>query len=325
MNEVLGGRFRLESEIGHGGMGVVYRATDAQLSRSVAVKVLPSEFGHDSTFLERFKREVMSAAKLDHPGIVHIHDFGESDGTHYYVMQLVEGTSLRAELERRGRFSVDETVEIISQVARALDYAHEQGIVHRDIKPENMLIDRDGRPRIVDFGIARSLEGTKLTQGLIGTPAYMSPEQARGEGVDGRSDQYSLAIVAYEMLTGRTPFEGDNATPWSIVNKHITQPPPDPRERCSDLPDHLCAGLERALSKSPGERFGTCGGFAKALAGEMEASSAVTVAPQAAIDEPAARPVEPRSQRSKSPALVAILGVVIVAVALMWAHLRIPA
>jgi len=269
----LNDRYHLESELGHGGMGVVYRARDLSLKRAVAVKILPPEFSLDEQFLRRFKNEVLNVARLDHPNIVQIFDVGQEGNTHYYVMQLVEGRDLHSEVIRRGRFSLEEVTGIINRVASALDYAHEQGIVHRDIKPDNILLDRNGSPRVVDFGIAKTVEGTRMTGGMIGTPEYMSPEQARGEALDGRADQYALAIVVYEMLTGTTPFRSDTAQAWSLLNAHITVQPPDPRQWRGDIPEHTVGSLMQALAKLPGYRFATCSRFAEALAGHIQPST----------------------------------------------------
>ncbi len=266
MNErILNERYVLESEIGRGGMGIVYKAKDTQLSRTVAIKVLPAEFGHDKQFVERFRREVLNSAKLDHPNIVHVHDVGNDGGTYYYVMQFIEGSDLHSEIKNTGGMPIGECARIINQVAQALDYAHQRGIVHRDIKPENILLDDQKNAHVVDFGIARSVEGTRLTGGMIGTPAYMSPEQGRGEEVDGRSDQYALAIVAYEMLTGVTPFRSDMTQPWALVNMHISMSPPDPRQFRADIPEHICLALMRALSKVPSERYSSCDEFSNTL------------------------------------------------------------
>ncbi|HEX2952115.1 MAG TPA: protein kinase [Armatimonadota bacterium] len=275
ISTILNGRYVLEAEIGRGGMGTVYRATDLQLQRTVAVKALPSEFIHDEQFLKRFQNEVLNVAKLDHPNIVHVFDAGQDDGTYFYVMQLIDGKSLHAEIQRQRRLSLHEAVSILSQIAQGLDYAHTKGIVHRDVKPENVLIDENGIARIVDFGIARAADGTRLTGGMIGTPEYMSPEQARGEVLDGRADQYALALVAYEMLTGTTPFRGTDTQPWALVNMHISVPPPDPREYRSDLPEYTVQALLCALGKVAVYRFSTCSDFIKALNGE--GSSVVTM------------------------------------------------
>jgi serine/threonine protein kinase len=268
-NKTLNNRYVLETEIGRGGMGVVYRAHDIQLNRVVAIKVLPTEFIHDKQFLSRFQNEILNTAKLQHPNIVSIYDVGVDGGTHYFVMQFIDGQDLKAYIEQKERLSLDETRRIVEQVASALDYAHSFGIVHRDIKPENILIDHQGTARVTDFGIAKSAEGTRLTGGIIGTPEYMSPEQARGESLDGCADQYALGIVAYEMLTGTTPFRRSTTQPWALVNMHITVTPPYPKEFCSDLPDNVCDALMKTLEKTADKRFATCSDFARLIKNDV--------------------------------------------------------
>ena len=268
-SQVLNGRYTLEAELGRGGMGVVYRAKDQQLDRHVAVKILPAEFNHNPQFLDRFKREILSSAKLDSPHIVQVYDVGQDGTTNYYVTQSMAGNDLHSEIQNRGAFSLDETVRTIGQVAEALDHAHSHGIVHRDIKPGNILLDTNGNARVFDFGIAKTVEGTRMTGGMIGTPEYMSPEQARGDEVDGSSDQYSLAIVAFEMLTGTTPFRSDTSQPWALVNKHISEPPPDPRSLKGSIPEHASMTLLRGLAKIAAHRFDSCAQFAAALAGKI--------------------------------------------------------
>jgi serine/threonine protein kinase len=249
-------------------MGVVYRALDLQMGRTVAVKLLPPKLAEDKHLLARFKNEILNTGQLDHPHIAKIYDIGEADGAYYYVMELIEGSDLRGELAKRKKYPLEEACRLLSEAASALDYAHEKGIIHRDIKPENLLIDGNGASRIVDFGIARAVGATRMTGGMIGTPEYISPEQARGIAVSGASDQYSLAVLAYEMLTGVPPFQTDRAEPWAIINKHISDDPPDPRTRVDDLP--LCAAnaLLKALEKSPDDRFSTCRQFVEALTGD---------------------------------------------------------
>ncbi len=254
-NKTLNNRYVLETEIGRGGMGTVYRARDLQLDRVVAIKVLPHEFTRDTQFLARFKTEVLNTAKLQHPYIVSVYDVGIDGDTYYYVMQLIEGQDLKSLLSQPDRLSDADIIKYLEQVANALDFAHANGIIHRDIKPENILIDKYGIARVTDFGIARSLEGTRMTSGMIGTPEYMSPEQAQGNDVDGRSDQYSLAIVAYEMFTGTTPFRASSSQPWAVVTKHIQELPPHPRQFSNNISDIISASLLRALAKKAEERF----------------------------------------------------------------------
>ena len=316
----LNNRYHLESEIGRGGMGVVYRARDLSLNRAVAVKVLPAEFTADAQFQARFKNEVLNVARLDHPHIAQIYDVGQDGQTNYYVMQLVEGSDLHTEVQRRGRFSLADTYAIICQLAMALDHAHRQGIVHRDIKPENVLLNRQGQPFLVDFGIARAADATRLTGGMIGTPEYMSPEQARGEELDGRSDQYSFAIVVYEMLTGTTPFRTSTSQAWALVNMHITTPPPDPRQWQMDLPDYAAHALLQALAKGATERFPTCVTFSEALRGNQSPQPTPTYIPLMSIPTPPVADVPPVAAPVFPPAKTGVNGfLVVVIIALLIA------
>lgn len=272
----LAGRYEIQREIGRGGMAAVYLARDVRHRRSVAIKVLDPELSA-SLGTARFLREIETAARLSHPHVVPLHDSGEAAGHLYHVMPYVEGESLRARLDREGPLSVDEALAIARQIADALDYAHEQGVVHRDIKPENVLLSR-GHALVADFGVARAMakatEGSApetLTQtGLaVGTPAYMSPEQAVGErDVDRRSDVYSLGCVVYEMLTGATPFSG---TSTEQLTKRLRESPPAASDRRAGLPPALDAVLGRALALTPSERFGTAGALVQAVAETLAA------------------------------------------------------
>jgi len=306
LGRTLNNRYLLESELGRGGMGVVYLTKDLQLDRAVAVKILPPEYAHDQQFLARFRNEVLNAASMEHPNVVNVYDVGDDAGVHYYVMQFIQGHDLRAELKSRGALPLSEAARFVRDVAQALDYAHGKGIVHRDIKPENILLDRQGTARVADFGIARSLEGTRLTGGMIGTPEYMSPEQARGDAIDGRSDQYSLAILAYELVAGRPPFGGENVSPLTVLNKHISTPAPDPRLTVPGLPDGAAQALLRALEKMPEHRFPTCRDFANALTlkrASASADGAHTVIDRGS-DPPPSRPVPHQAKRSVVPSFV---------------------
>ncbi|HEY4307275.1 MAG TPA: serine/threonine-protein kinase [Gemmatimonadaceae bacterium] len=265
----VGNLYLIDSEIGRGGMAVVYMATDLRLNRHVAIKVLPPDVAFNSDVKTRFIREAQTAAQLNHPNIVPIYSVEDSDALVYFVMSFVDGESLGVRLSREGAWPIEQTVRVLRDVADALAYAHTHGVVHRDIKPDNILIDRaSGRPLVTDFGIARAAAGeTRLTvTGVaVGTPAYMSPEQALGEReVDGRSDLYSLAVVGYHMLVGETPFKASN-TPAMLV-KHVSERPRPVRERRPDVPAYLAVAIDRALAKRPEDRFADAAEFRDALA-----------------------------------------------------------
>jgi serine/threonine-protein kinase len=264
----VGDQYLVEAEIGRGGMAAVFRALDLRLHRHVAIKALPPELAFNSDVRTRFLREAQTAAQLSHPNVVPIYTVDERGGIVYFVMALVEGESLAARLARQPRLSIDAVRRILAEVADALDYAHACGVVHRDIKPGNILIDKaTGRALVTDFGIARAAAGDSrltLTGVAVGTPAYMSPEQAMGErDLDGRSDQYSLGIVGYQMLIGETPFKAAN-TPAMLV-KHLSETPRPVRERRPDAPPQLAAAIDRALAKKPEDRWPSAGAFRDAL------------------------------------------------------------
>ena len=278
----LEGRYAIEREIGAGGMATVYLARDLKHRRSVALKVLNPELGA-ILGVERFLSEIQVTANLQHPHLLPLFDSGEADGLLFYVMPYIAGESLRARLDRERQLPVAEAVRIAIAVAGALDYAHRHHVIHRDLKPENILL-HDGQPLIADFGIALAVSnagGARVTQtGLsLGTPQYMSPEQATGDrAVDGRSDIYSLGAVTYEMLAGEAPHLGN--TVQAIVAKVLTEKPVDVRVRRSSVPEHVAVAIDRALEKTPADRFNTGHDFAAALAGEtMARRSTATVAP----------------------------------------------
>jgi serine/threonine-protein kinase len=265
----VGSHYLIESEIGRGGMAVVYKATDIRLNRHVAIKVLPPDVAFNGDVKTRFIREAQTAAQLNHPNIVPIYSVEDTESLVYFVMSFVDGESLGVRLSREGAWPIDQTIRVLRDVADALAYAHTHGVVHRDIKPDNILIDRaSGRPLVTDFGIARAAAGeTRLTvTGVaVGTPAYMSPEQALGEReVDGRSDLYSLAVVGYHMLVGETPFKAAN-TPAMLV-KHVSERPRPVRDRRPDVPAYLAVAIDRALAKRPEDRFADAAEFRDALA-----------------------------------------------------------
>ena len=256
--EALGDQYVVETEIGRGGMSVVYRARDARLNRLVAIKVLPPELAYDPAIRTRFTREAQTSAHLAHPHIVPIYDVGDRAGIAYFVMAMVSGGNLASHLAGEPQQPIEEVRRILREIADALAYAHRRGVIHRDIKPDNILLDRDtGRTLVTDFGIARAMEGgTRLTvTGIaVGTPTYMSPEQAEGDReIDGRSDIYSLGVIGYQMLTGRVPFTGGNT--MALLLKHVTERARPIADLRPDAPRALREIVERAMMKSPEDRW----------------------------------------------------------------------
>ena len=252
------GIYEVKSELGRGGMATVYRAYDPRFEREVAVKVLPSELLHaDPQFRLRFEREAKIIAQLEHAAIVPVYDVGEADNQPYFVMRYMSGGSL-SDLIKAGGLTVEDAVRILGAIAPALDEAHSKGIVHRDIKPSNILFDKRGNPFISDFGIAKLSQaqaGNVTGSAIIGTPAYMAPEQAQGTDVDGRADIYALGIILFEMLTGKQPYEAD--TPMAVAIKHITDPVPQIRQANPQLPEELETIIQRAMAKDKKDRFAT--------------------------------------------------------------------
>ena len=251
----LADRYRIERELGAGGMATVYLAHDVRHDRKVAVKVLRPELAA-AIGAERFLAEIRTTANLQHPHILPLFDSGEAESFLYYVMPWVTGESLRDRLTREGQLPLDEVMKITAELAEALDYAHSQGVVHRDIKPENILFQA-GHASICDFGIARAITeagGVQLTgTGLaVGTPAYMSPEQATGAAVDSRTDIYALGCVVYEMLAGEPPYTGPSAV--AILSRRLTEPVPPLNRTRQGLPDSVDAALHRAMARSPVDR-----------------------------------------------------------------------
>ena len=288
----VGDQYLIEGEIGRGGMAAVFRALDLRLHRHVAIKALPPELAFNTDVRTRFLREAQTSAQLSHPNIVPIYTVDERGGVVYFVMALVDGESLAARLARPPRLPIEETKRILSEVADALEYAHERGVVHRDIKPDNILLDRiTGRAVVTDFGIARAAAGDArltVTGVAVGTPAYMSPEQALGEReLDGRSDLYSLGVVGYQMLSGQTPFTAAN-TPAMLV-KHVSEVPRPVREHRGDVPAALAAAIDRALAKRVEDRWANAAAFRTALS-ELAAPLAPVVAPNGSAGVARQRP-----------------------------------
>ncbi|MFQ5577679.1 MAG: serine/threonine protein kinase, partial [Anaerolineae bacterium] len=253
---ILSNRYRILRELGAGGMAKVYLAEDINQSQMVAVKILHSQFGEDLSYVQRFKREAKLASLLTSPHIVNIIDYGSSRDTHFLVMEYVEGQDLREILDRRGPFPWKEAFGLIDQICQALENANEYNVVHRDIKPQNIMITEQGQLKVLDFGIARARMLPSLTQsGFVGSPYYISPEQAMGEEVDIRSDIYSTGIVLYELLTGQVPF--DSKSPWSIISKHIASEFPDINLSDPSIPPAVRPFIEQMVAKRPEDRFQT--------------------------------------------------------------------
>jgi serine/threonine-protein kinase len=259
------GQYEIITPLGQGGMASVYRAYQTNLDREVAIKVIAPQFANDPAFAERFRREARSIARLRHPNILTVYDAGEETGMLYLAMELVEGQTLKEELQGKG-LDAERAARLISQVASALDYAHSKGIIHRDVKPANVLLDQDGRAVLSDFGIAKLVEANTQLTGTgvgVGTPDYMSPEQAMGEELDARSDEYSLGVMAYELLSGQRPFTGD--TPIAIIMGHVSKALPSLHSINPKISKAVEQVVNRALAKKPAERYESCGAFAKAL------------------------------------------------------------
>jgi serine/threonine-protein kinase len=255
---LLAGRYQVEEELGRGGMAKVFRGTDTVLGRPVAIKVLAPHFAEDLNFVARFRREAQAAARLNHPNLVGVYDTGSDDGVHYIVMEYVDAKTLADYLAGGGRIMPDRAIELAEAVCRALSVAHAHGVIHRDIKPANIMVTARGEVKVTDFGIARMTEGADTiaqTAAVLGTASYLSPEQARGEPVDQRTDIYSLGVVLYEMVTGRPPFSGD--TPVAVASKHVLEQPKPPSKLNPDVPAALDAVIMKALAKNPANRYQT--------------------------------------------------------------------
>ncbi len=252
---ILGGRYELIEIIGEGGMSTVYKARDKILDRIVAVKILKDEFAKDRGFVERFKTEALSAARISHPNIVNIFDVGMQDDVHYIVMEFVEGHTLKQVIQQEAPLSIEKAIDIAIMVCDGVHHAHEKGIIHRDIKPHNILITEQGIVKVADFGIAQAVSAGTITYGnnILGSVHYFSPEQARGEIINRTTDIYSIGCILYEMVTGQVPFHADS--PITIALKHINEEPVSPRSKNPEVSEALEAIIYKAMAKSPAQRY----------------------------------------------------------------------
>ncbi|MBI1880620.1 MAG: protein kinase [Chloroflexi bacterium] len=269
IGQAIGGRYKIEALLGQGGMSTVYRATDPNLRRTVAVKLIHPHLSNDPEFVRRFEQEAAAVARLRHPNIIQVYDFNHDDGLYYMVLEYVLGETLQARLTAlnaaQQRLPLAEVIQIAAAICDAVAYAHQRGMIHRDLKPANVMLNPEGQPILMDFGVAKMLGEAHhtATGAVVGTALYMSPEQARGEHPDERSDIYSLGVILYEMITGDPPFKADSTV--SLMLKHVTQPVPDIRQIAQNVPDLLVAATERALAKDPAERYHAASDMALAL------------------------------------------------------------
>jgi serine/threonine-protein kinase len=313
------GNYRVHQKIGQGGMGTVYRATQISMDRTVALKLLNDELTADEEFLDSFLMEARTAAKLSHPNIVRVHDFGEAAGTYYFSMEFVEGEGLDVVLKREGKLSVRRSLEIARQVASALEHAHSQNVIHRDVKPQNILVCRDGTVKLTDLGLAR-VTGLEASGAVIGTPDYMPPEIAQQRPFDSRADIYQLGATLFHIVTGHLPYEGPDAV--AIIARHIRDPIPSPKQYDAAIPDSLCRLIETTMSKNPAMRPSPAGLVVDRIDDVLEKDAGAL---EEASRPPAATPVPStksgRTPRRRvlrvaggSPVMYALIGALVVAI-----------
>jgi len=297
------GPYRIINQIGRGGMATVYKAYQPSVDRYVAIKVLPSQLAESKEFATRFQQEARIIAKLEHPHILPVFDYGESDGVSYFVMRYMDAGTLKEKMIEGRPLPLSDIDRLFTQLAEALSYAHSRGIVHRDLKPANVLIDSHGNVFLTDFGIAKLLESAspRLTQtdAIMGTPAYISPEQAQGHPVDQRSDIYSLGIILYEMVTGSVPFTAE--TPLAVLFKHISDPLPPPSLVKPDIPPVIEQVLLKALAKDPRDRFATAAEFVAAWERALQSRETVQRAPDVRTVPPAGTTTGAQTQQKPVP------------------------
>jgi serine/threonine-protein kinase len=341
LQRALEGKYELRRMLGRGGMGAVFLAHDLTLEREVAIKVLPPDISQDPQVVRRFQQEAKTAAKLDHPNIIPIYRVESEAGLNYFVMKYIAGTSLEDVLERKEALRADYIQRVLWEAACALGHAHQRGVVHRDVKPANIMFDHDGRVMLTDFGISKALQAASGFTGtgmIIGTPHYMAPEQAKGAPVDGRADQYSLAVVGHRMISQQLPFTGDSV--HTILYKHIYEDPPAAQR--SDVPAFVTAAIRRGLAKEPEHRFASMEEFATAIWPEQpvaapgagstpsrprprmistDTPTQMTNAPTTplpAVSRPVTRPA-PTRRRSRAGIMVSVLAVAAVGAYAIWA------
>jgi serine/threonine-protein kinase len=324
IGELIGGRYEVEDLVGTGGMSSVYRARDNVLERQVALKILHDHFSGDPEYVERFRREARAIAGLNHPNIVTVIDRGELGRHQFIVFEHVAGENLKDVVRRRGPLPVDEAVALTMQVARGLAFAHDHGVVHRDVKPQNVLIDENGTAKVTDFGIARSIdpgEGLTETGTVLGTSGYIAPEQASGLRVDSRSDQYSLGVVLYELLTGEPPYSGDNV--MAVAMKHLREPVPRVRDRRRGVPASVDAIVSRAMAKRPEDRFPSTDDMVAALEAAQDGiASDLSEGATGVIRRTDGRGRPDRRRRRLSPLVAALAVVAAGALALVFVLTR---
>jgi predicted Ser/Thr protein kinase len=329
VGEVIADRYELEELVGSGGMSSVFRARDRLLDRHVALKVLHEYYSDDDEYVERFRREARAVARLSHPNIVTVIDRGEADGRQFIVFEYVDGENLKQLIEHEGPLAVRDALELALGIARGLAFAHDHGLVHRDVKPQNVLLNGDGRPKVTDFGIARSLDiehSVTQTGTVLGTSNYIAPEQASGQRVDAQTDVYGLGVVLFELLTGDVPFEGENFV--AVAMRHINEPAPSVFDRRGDVPPRVVAAVDRALAKDPRDRFPSMDAFAaelEACLAELDAGSADPNATMVVTPKRAVRPQGARRRASPWPLLLALLallalGVIVVAAIALYTN-----
>jgi serine/threonine-protein kinase len=307
VGELVADRYEVEELVGAGGMSSVYRAHDRLLDRKVALKVMHQHYGGDPEHVERFRREARSVAALSHPNVVTVIDRGEHRGRQFIVFEYVDGENLKQLIQRRGPAPVATALELAIQIAQALSFAHRHGLVHRDVKPQNVLLNGDGRAKVTDFGIARSLDvqqGVTQTGTVLGTSEYIAPEQAQGRNVDEQTDVYSLGVVLYELLSGHVPFAGENFV--AVAMRHINDPPPPLADSRPDVPARVEAAVRRAMAKEPSDRFATMADLCAELEACLaELQGATQVLPGHSPPPPSPRR-PPRRRASAWPVVVAL-------------------